>query len=144
MKKSFRPISITIINDFGLEKLPTKKLKKVIELALDIKHIGNASINLIIVSDSEIHKINNQFLKHDYPTDVISFDLTEGKFLEGEIYVSAETAKKQAEEYGVGLNEELLRLAVHGALHLIGYDDDTDENKQIMNSLENACIAEAL
>ena len=140
MKKKRKPVSVSIINDANLEKLPVRKLKDAIDVALDIKHIGNATINLIILTDEEIRKINNEFLKHDYPTDVLSFDLTEGKFLEGEIYISAETAKRQAEEYNVTIKEELVRLAVHGCLHLIGFDDNNEENKAIMRDMENKCI----
>ena len=92
-------------------------------------------ISIAIVDDPQIHKVNLQFLKHDYPTDVITFPISEDP-LEGEVYISADTARNQAVEYGVTLTEEILRLAAHGALHLAGYDDATPEGKKQMSILE--------
>jgi rRNA maturation RNase YbeY len=83
--------------------------------------------------------LNKQYLQHDYATDVITFPLDEQP-LYGEIYVSLETARRQANEYGVTVVNELCRLAVHGALHLLGYDDATLEDRAAMHKLESKFI----
>lgn len=97
--------------------------------------IKEAEINVIIVTDEKIHELNLEFLQHDYTTDVITFPLSENP-LEGEVYISADTARNQAVEFGITLTEEILRLAAHGALHLAGYNDATPEEKKIMSTLE--------
>lgn len=81
------------------------------------------NINIILVSDPEIKKLNRQWFKKSNPTDVIAFNLYDNPF--GEIYISVDTAKRQACERGVDLESELLRLAIHGLAHVDGYDDTT-------------------
>jgi probable rRNA maturation factor len=96
----------------------------------------DVAANVILVSDPELHRMNRTHLGHDYQTDVITFRLEDDP-LEGEIYISIDRAREQAEEYGVGLYQEVLRLATHGALHLAGYDDATDEEREAMRKLED-------
>ncbi|MBK7986366.1 MAG: rRNA maturation RNase YbeY [Ignavibacteria bacterium] len=83
--------------------------------------------------------MNRKFLQHDYPTDVITFPLEDNP-LEGEIYISIDTAIEQARDYNVSVAQELMRLAAHGTLHLIGYDDSTDEERARMSELETLYI----
>lgn len=99
----------------------------------------NAVINVIILDDSKIRELNNLYLSHDYPTDIITFTLEENP-VEGEIYIGAGVAAQQAKDYGVTLTDELMRLAVHGILHLAGYNDDTTEKRAAMNLLETFYI----
>ena len=95
-------------------------------------------LNIVYLSDKEIHEMNREYLDHDYPTDVITFTIDdEGEILEGEIYIGAETARSQAGEYGVSLSREIMRLAVHGTLHLMGMDDRTPQEKQKMTQEED-------
>ncbi|OJX61362.1 MAG: rRNA maturation RNase YbeY [Candidatus Kapaibacterium thiocyanatum] len=101
--------------------------------------VRNAWIDIIILDDKSIRRMNRDFLDHDYATDVITFPL-EDIPLTGEIYISLDTARKQADDYGVTLVNELSRLAVHGALHLMGHDDATDEDRAGMHKLENRYI----
>jgi probable rRNA maturation factor len=100
-----------------------------------LENVGGC-INLVVCDDSFIHDLNKQYLAHDYPTDVITFVL-EAHPLDAEIYISYETAAEQAKDYQVSLTQEMCRLAVHGALHIAGYDDDSDEKRQAMHKLEN-------
>jgi probable rRNA maturation factor len=130
---------IRIFNTSALKKLPRKKITQAVENVLKGEKIREAQINVIFVSDEDIHEMNRNFLKHDYPTDVITFPLGE-KPLEGEIYISADTAAVQAAEYKASLSAELMRLAAHGTLHLAGYDDATDEDRNRMHLLENRYI----
>lgn len=99
---------------------------------------AEGEVRVVFVDDTEIVRLNKQFFGRSTPTDVIAFDLSENDApLEGEIYVSVDTALRQAREYGVSFWNELCRLAVHGALHLVGFDDTTDAERQKMHELED-------
>jgi rRNA maturation RNase YbeY len=94
---------------------------------------------VVFTDDKVITKLNKEFLKHHYTTDVLSFGLSdesESK-LEGEVYVNVQQAKRQASEFGVSLLNEVGRLVVHGTLHLLGYNDDTPKKKSRMTKREN-------
>jgi probable rRNA maturation factor len=97
--------------------------------------IGN--INVVITKDKEVREINIRFLEHDYNTDVISFSYNEGNIINGEIYISIDTVKTNSFNYNVSLNEELNRVIIHGVLHLVGYDDKEEDQKDNMTRLEN-------
>lgn len=99
--------------------------------------IPASEINVAIVDNAQIHETNRQFLEHDYPTDVITFpwDEPEGP-LKGDIMVSAEMAAQVAAEYGWSADDELLLYVIHGALHLAGYDDHSDEDRAKMRERE--------
>ena len=99
------------------------------------KKIGNLSY--IFCSDKHLLGINNDFLQHDFYTDVITFDLSSTKTeTEGEIYMSVDRIKENAKKEGVSFKEELHRVIFHGALHLCGYRDKKKEDKLIMRSME--------
>ncbi len=133
---------IRAFNDSGVKRLPLKKIRDTIENVFSGENIISADVNAVIINDKAIHELNIQYLKHDYPTDVISFLLSEkGGDIEGEIYISADTARRQAIEYKVSLSCELARLAAHGALHLAGYDDKTNKQRSIMSELETKYIS---
>lgn len=98
----------------------------------------NGIINVIFVSEAEIHKINKQFLGHDYVTDVITFpyafDKKEKDFQPfGDIFICYKTAKQNSSLYGHSVLEEMLMYAVHGALHLLGMEDDTATKRAAMD-----------
>ena len=99
------------------------------------KKIGNLSY--IFCSDKHLLGINNDFLQHDFYTDVITFDLSSTKTeTEGEIYMSVDRIKENAKKEGVSFKEEFHRVIFHGALHLCGYKDKKKEDKLIMRSME--------
>jgi probable rRNA maturation factor len=94
-------------------------------------------VSIALVDDPTIHALNRQYLKHDYATDVLSFLLEESPdLLEGEIVVSGETAATQAGEYDSTPADELLLYVIHGTLHLVGFDDQTDEAREQMRCAE--------
>ncbi len=102
------------------------------------------SISLVLCGDATIQALNRQFLGHDYPTDVLSFPLNapmpDGHRLLGEIVISVETAERNARRYRQPSERELLRLVIHGTLHLLGYDDSTPENRRRMRQKELAYL----
>ena len=117
-----------------------KSMKKILKHALKSENIKNASFNVILIDDKEITKINKMYRKKNKPTDVISFALEDNKEsisaynkrILGDIYISVETAKKQAKEYNHSLKRELCFLSVHGLLHLLGYDHIEEKDEKIM------------
>ena len=94
-------------------------------------------INYIFCEDAYLHKLNVKFLDHDTLTDIISFDYTVGKKLQGDIFISIERVSENAKEYRASLDNELRRVMVHGILHFCGYDDKSEDNKKIMREKEN-------
>jgi rRNA maturation RNase YbeY len=102
------------------------------------KKVGD--IAYIFCSDERILEVNNQYLHHDYYTDIITFDYTEGAIISGDIFISLDTVKSNAEEFGVSFDRELLRIIIHGVLHLCGQDDKTPELRAEMTRKENLAI----
>lgn len=94
-------------------------------------------INYIFSEDAYLHILNVKFLNHDTLTDIISFDYTVGKKLQGDIFISVERVVENAKEYEVSLEKELKRVMVHGVLHLCGYNDKSESDKKMMREREN-------
>ena len=101
----------------------------------EIRKIGD--INVIFCSDNYILDVNMKYLQHDYFTDIITFDYCEGKVLSGDLFISVDSVRENSIEFGTDFEEELHRGIVHGVLHLIGYDDHTEEDKKVMRQKEN-------
>jgi probable rRNA maturation factor len=103
--------------------------------------ITSCEISLTVVDNAQMHELNRRHLQHDYPTDVLSFLLErKGNRLEGEIIASADYAAEEAQRYGWPMEDELLLYAVHGALHLVGYDDTTPEAAAKMRRQEHEIL----
>lgn len=102
-------------------------------LSLKIK-----SLEINFVSQETIRKVNNEYLSHDYSTDIITFDYSnERNILDGEIFISLKDAEENSKKYHVTFDNELLRLIIHGILHLLGYDDITLSKRKVMKKAEN-------
>jgi probable rRNA maturation factor len=119
-----------------------KKVRRIIEEVIRKEQKISGDLNFIITCDKELRKINSQFLKHDYNTDVITFDYSVEEKVNGEIYVSIDTVRENALNYKVSLNEEIIRVLIHGVLHLIGLDDKTEKEKEIMRAHEDLWLRE--
>ena len=110
--------------------------------------VGDVSFNVIIVDNDYIHKLNKEYRNIDRETDVISFALEDDKTFNpeervlGDIYISIDKAKSQSEEYGHSLKRELCFLAVHGMLHLLGYDHMEKEDEKVMFGLQEEILDE--
>jgi len=94
-------------------------------------------INYVFCDDKYLHKLNVDFLSHDTLTDIISFDYSIGKTLQGDIFISTERVKENAKEFGVTFNLELYRVMVHGILHYCGYKDKLDNEVIEMRNKED-------
>ena len=97
-------------------------------------------VNYIFCDDKYLHKINVEFLQHDTFTDIISFDYTLGKTVNGDIYISVERVKENAEKFNVTFDNEMHRVIIHGILHYLGNKDTTEEEKKRMRNKENECL----
>lgn len=97
-------------------------------------------INYIFCDDEYLLQINIQYLDHDTLTDIISFDYTVGKEINGDIFISVERVKENAAEYGVSFEEELMRVMAHGILHYCGYKDKSTDDEALMRKKEDEKI----
>ncbi|AZA61849.1 rRNA maturation RNase YbeY [Chryseobacterium indoltheticum] len=129
---------------FFYENLPesvntdyTRWLKDII--VSEGKKLGE--INYIFCDDDYLLKVNQDYLQHDYYTDIITFDYVKGKTISGEIFVSLQRISDNASTLSKNYEEELRRVLAHGVLHLCGYKDKTEEEEQLMRSKEDFYIA---
>ena len=136
-----------IINNIGEEIDEVNSLSGLLDYSLNYLKLDNVVFNIIIVDNETIHSINKEYRGVDRPTDVISFALeddtsfvsTEYRIL-GDIYISIDKAKEQAESYGHSLKREISFLTVHGLLHLLGYDHMTEEEEKEMFGLQELIL----
>ena len=98
-------------------------------------------INYIFCNDEEILATNRQYLQHDYYTDIITFDYSAGTVLAGDLYISLDTVRTNAEMLGQNYDDELHRVLVHGVLHLVGINDKGPGEREIMEAAEDAALA---
>ena len=119
-------------------------IRKAAAALLKSRKIAEYDLSVTFVGDKRIRKINREYLNHDYVTDVISFDLGEtiagGGSVLGDIYICAPQAARQASRLGIDMREELLRLTVHGILHLLGFDHADEEEKSTMFKLQESFV----
>ncbi|MBF1456933.1 rRNA maturation RNase YbeY [Prevotella nigrescens] len=98
-------------------------------------------IGYMFVNDEKILEVNNEYLGHDYYTDVITFDYCEGNILNGDIVISLDTVRSNAEKFGKTYEDELYRVIIHGVLHLCGINDKGPGEREIMEENENKALA---
>ena len=141
-------IEVFVEVDEDIKELDT--VKKVLDTAIKKEKLNNVSFNLIIVDNKYIHKLNKEYRNIDRETDVITFALEDESDLVlpndervlGDIYISIDKARSQAEEYGHSLLRELAFLAVHGFYHLLGYDHQTKEEEEVMFKKQEEVLEE--
>jgi len=97
-------------------------------------------INYIFCDDAYLHKLNVEFLDHYTLTDIISFDNSLGKLLNGDIFISVERVKDNAADFNVSFQDELHRVMIHGVLHYMGYKDKTGDEKKMMRNQEDLAL----
>ena len=94
-------------------------------------------INYVFSDDEYLHKLNVEFLNHDTLTDIISFDYSVGKTIQGDIFISTERVADNAKDFDVSFEDELKRVIIHGVLHYCGYKDKTEADAKLMREKEN-------
>jgi probable rRNA maturation factor len=119
----------------------SKKIKAICERIISDSKKLNNSIDFIFTSDKRILEINNEFLKHNYFTDIITFDYSKEDMISGEVYISVPTVKENSKIFGKTLRSEIRRVVFHGVLHLCGYNDQTDSEKEQMRKMEDKYLA---
>ncbi len=98
-------------------------------------------VTYIFVGDERILEVNRQFLGHDYFTDIITFDYTEREYISGDLFISLDTVRTNAEQLGVPYENELHRIVIHGILHLCGINDKGPGEREVMEAAENKALA---
>lgn len=128
-------ISFNYETDFGLDS--ESMISEWISSTILNEELKEGEINYIFCDDEYLHKLNVEFLNHDTLTDIISFDYSVGKELHGDIYISIERVKDNANDFNVEFLDELHRVIIHGILHYCGYKDKTEEDAILMRSKED-------
>ena len=125
--------------DFNLED--ESLLKDWINIIALEQNFEVGEINYIFCDDAYLHKLNVEFLDHDTLTDIISFDNSLGKLLNGDIFISVERVKDNAADFKVSFQDELHRVMIHGVLHYMGYKDKSSDEKTMMRNQENLALS---
>ncbi|MDR0836195.1 MAG: rRNA maturation RNase YbeY [Tannerella sp.] len=123
---------------------PLLQKRKVTQWIKDIASAHGKSageISYQFCSDEKILEINRQYLQHDYYTDIITFDYTEGNVLSGDLFISLDTVRSNSEQFQTDYKEELYRVIIHGVLHLCGINDQSPEEQAKMTDEENKALA---
>ena len=130
-----------IINSSEKIYLRKADFHKVINLLKKEMFFNIDSLNINIVNSEYIFELNSRYLNHNYTTDIITFNYSEHKDrLDGEIFISLHEAIFNSKKYKISLDNEILRLIVHGVLHLLGFDDLNAADKKVMKSHENKFV----
>ncbi|WJJ97070.1 rRNA maturation RNase YbeY [Algibacter luteus] len=135
-------INFNYETDFILES-EEEVIKWVIE-TISAEGFKLEEVNYVFCDDDYLHKLNVEFLKHDTLTDIISFDYSIGKIIQGDVFISVERVKENAKDFGVNFIEELHRVIIHGILHYCGYKDKTAEEAKTMRNKENFYLAQRI
>ena len=98
-------------------------------------------VGYLFCDDEKILEVNREYLQHDYYTDIITFDYDEGDTINGDLVISLDTVRRNAEQFGKAYEEELMRVIIHGILHLCGINDKGPGEREIMEAAENKALA---
>jgi len=129
---------VKFFNEDSHYNLQQKRLiKEWIKTTIHNENAKLGTVNFIFTSDNYLLQINKEYLSHNYYTDIITFNYCENTTVNGDIFISLDTIRNNSTRFGVTFINELHRVMIHGILHLIGYDDGTDEEKVLMREKEN-------
>jgi len=138
-------MAVNLNIDPVFDKIPAEFLQSMAERTMKIMGLDDSEVTLVITDDETIRELNLEYLKHDSPTDVITFLMNErdpesGTYYLGDIVISAEIAKKQADDLKHSLKKELALLIIHGILHLAGFDDTEKTKKKEMAAMQDKIL----
>ena len=135
---------IEITRDAAPGELGESQIRSAVEFALRRHHCRRAALDIAMVDDTRIAELNERYLDHAGPTDVLSFDLSaeDSDLVDGQIAVSVETARREARRRGHPVEAEVLLYCLHGTLHLLGYDDSDPEEAERMHAAEDELLSE--
>lgn len=131
---------ITFNYETSFQLKDEKRFENWIEKVVTDKGFEIGEVNYIFCDDDYLHKLNVEFLQHDTLTDIISFDNSLGKLINGDIFISVERVKDNANDFEVSFHDELSRVMIHGVLHYMGYKDKSDDEKEEMRNQENEAL----
>lgn len=129
-----------ITENVKLPQISKQKINRWIKETASFYNKKTGDIAYIFCDDEKILEVNKQYLQHNYYTDIITFDYSENSIISGDIFISLDTVKSNAEEFGVEFEHELHRIIIHGILHLCGQDDKTPELRIEMTGKENLAL----
>ena len=124
-----------------MPRLAKRKVNAWIKKVIENHDFRLGDISYIFCDDEKILSVNREFLNHDYYTDIITFDDTEGKTVNGDIFISLDTVKSNSEKFGTDYEEEFYRVLIHGVLHLCGINDKGEGEREIMEKHENEALS---
>lgn len=133
-------MAILISNRQDRHSVSSEKTEKTAQTLLDLLERSDSELSVVLTDDADIAQINQEYLGHEGPTNVISFPMQEGEFsgvnphLLGDVVISLDTAFKEAENAEISLEERFTQLLIHGILHLIGYDHEKPEDEAEMDA----------
>ena len=117
--------------------LPIDSITETLPVLVSFESRELGDITLIFCTDEELLAINKEHLDHDYYTDIITFNYNNESIISGDLFISMDRIKDNATQLGVSMEEELHRVCYHGVLHLVGYNDKTDQEIEVMRAKEN-------
>lgn len=117
--------------------LPIDSITETLPVLVSLESRELGDITLIFCTDEELLAINKEHLDHDYYTDIITFNYNNDSIISGDLFISVDRIKDNATQLGVSMEEELHRVCYHGVLHLVGYNDKTDQEIEVMRAKEN-------
>lgn len=133
--------TIEVYNDYSELPLWDEAIVEFIQLIQKDERLEATNITVVLVTDEYLRNLHREYLDDDTVTDVMTFNMVEGKPVEGEIYISVDRALDQAAVYNASIETELARLIVHGLLHLNGMDDQLEEERLMMRTSEDHYLA---
>lgn len=131
-------VSFNFDNSFNLKD--RLKIKRWIKQVVENAGFRLGSVSYIFCSDEKILEVNKQYLNHDFYTDIITFDYVEKDIINGDIFISTDRVRENAQEFNVAFEEELHRVIIHGILHLLGQQDHSTKEEKQMRKKENEAL----
>lgn len=133
-------IDLVVSNTSDSYQYDTQSVKDLCTIVLKDSSYDAISLNVIFSDDSNLNRLKLEYFNEDVLTDVLAFPIQNDTKLEAEIYISYDRAISSSKEFNVSLNSELIRLIVHGILHLLGYRDNSDELKKVMFDKQESIV----